>query len=142
MSKVGIVTDRGTSAKGKPTIHIDNQLYYAGRTDLAGLTVGDKISFDSTAFGDRGDLWSINPGWKLLEGASKYPPSIQPVNVVFPPAAPARPNAPPERAPNEAELRFISNCVGSAISAGTIKEPEQIEKWTSAARNALREQME
>jgi hypothetical protein len=138
MSKVGIVTDRGTSQKGKATIHIDNQLYYAGNTDLGTLTVGDQVEFDASSFAD-GKLWGINKGWKLVKGVNKYAPSVpQPQGPI---AAPARPHAAPERAPNEAELRFISNCVGSAISAGTIKEPEQIEKWTSAARNALREQM-
>ena len=40
---------------------------------------------------------------------------------------------------DEAGLRFVSNCVGQAIAAGTLKEPEDIEKWFAAARNACLE---
>lgn len=144
MSKVGLVTDRGTSQKGKATIHIDSgsgpQLYYAGNTDLGTLRKGDRIEFDSSSFAD-GKLWGINKGWKLVSGEQKYPPSVPQASPTI--AAPERPTAAVERsqAMSEAELRFISNCVGSAITAKTITEPEQIEKWCSAARNALREQM-
>lgn len=139
--KIGTVTARGTSPKGKPTIHVDGQLYYAGGTPLAGLTVGDKIEFDCSSFGERGDLWGINKGWKLLEGAHKYPPPQQPST---PAASHERPSAAVEhaKAMSEAELRFISNCVGSAITAKTLTDPELISKWVAAAKNALREQNE
>jgi hypothetical protein len=39
---------------------------------------------------------------------------------------------------DEASMRFISNCVGSAITSGTIKEPGQILPWFQAAHAALK----
>jgi hypothetical protein len=52
-------------------------------------------------------------------------------------------NAPAPAAPpagdyiDEATMRFISNCVGSAITAKTITEPGQILPWFQAARAAV-----
>jgi len=54
----------------------------------------------------------------------------------------ATPAAPPPPAPNadyidEASLRFISNVVGSAITAGAIKSPGQVLSWFQSAKAAL-----
>ena len=137
MSTEGVVTDRGTSAKGKPTIHIDSgkgpQLYYAGNTDLAGLTKGDRISFDSTAFGDRGNLYSINKGWKLLQGALKYPLSVpQIIERTAPEGSGALLSV------TDVERPCISNWGAELIKAGVVKDPATLGIWVQAALHALR----
>lgn len=39
----------------------------------------------------------------------------------------------------EAEMRFVSNCVGQAILAKTITDPLQIAQWAKGARQVLKE---
>lgn len=53
------------------------------------------------------------------------------------PAAP--PNGGDHQGLTEAEMRFVSNCVGQAILAKTIDIPDQISRWAKAARMALKE---
>jgi hypothetical protein len=139
----GIVMARGQSKNGKPTITIDQgdgkaSLYYAGRTDLAGLTAGDKISFTATSFAD-GKLWGIDQGWKLLYGASKYPPvgsgSQAPIAVPAPSTAPL---AAPVAGLTEAERITISNWVAHAIQAGLVKDRADLGAWAIASKEALR----
>jgi hypothetical protein len=142
MSKVGIVTDRGTSQKGKATIHIDNQLYYAGNTDLGTLTVGDQVEFDASSFAD-GKLWGINKGWKLVKGVNKYAPSSTPVQT--PIAAPALP-APATGlfSVGDAERPCVSNwgavLLAEKLADGTprIKDPADLGIWVQAILHALR----
>lgn len=140
MSKVGTVTARGTSQKGKPTIHLDGQLYYAGGTPLEGLSVGDKIEYDCTSFGDQGNLWSINKGWKLLEGATrptaeapKYPPSVP---QIIPRTAPEGSAA--LLAVTDVERPCISNWGAELIRAGVVTDPASLGIWVQAALHALR----
>jgi hypothetical protein len=116
----GTVTHRKVSKKGAPVIVIDGHDYYAGKTDVSSIVVGDKISFDSAEFAP--GLYGLQ-SWKLVAGAPKYPPST---------SSPA--------AFTEGERLTISNWVGQAIGAGTIKNPEELEKWVSAAKNAIRNQ--
>lgn len=49
------------------------------------------------------------------------------------------PAAPPADYVDEPSMRFISNCVGSAITAGVIKEPGQLLAWYLSAKAALSE---
>ena len=128
----GTVTKFSQTKNGKPTIYIDEKMYFIGRCDVSGLNVGDPISFEAHAFSDDGKLWGLDKWGKLpSNGAAMVPLArveSRPAHTI------------PSGSLDEPTLRFISNCVGSAITAGTIKEPEQIEKWVSAARNALKGQ--
>lgn len=52
-------------------------------------------------------------------------------------ASQAAPLPAPKNYMDEASLRYISNVVGSAITAGTLKEPGQILSWYLGAKNSL-----
>jgi hypothetical protein len=54
-------------------------------------------------------------------------------------AAPAAPNGGEHTGLTEAELRFVSNIVGSAIEAGKCSEPDEVSLWAKAARATLKE---
>ncbi len=147
----GTVTARGQSKTGKPTITIDGKLYYAGRTDLAGLVSGDRLEFTATAFGDRGNLYGIDKGWKLVQGAQRYPQQPPQSNGIASPSAPLRPDqvwpAPSVGVPvnrlgapvQDSERPAISNWIAAAIAAGKIESCVDILPWVRAAKQALRE---
>jgi hypothetical protein len=128
----GTVQAVGLSRSGKPTVTIDGTIYSASKVDLGTMRAGDVIEFDSNSSVYNGaTVWFLN-AWKLVEGAAKY---AQASNV---PGTP--PPAISQTGWSESERLTISNWVAHAIGAGVIKEPEQIEKWVTAARNAIREQ--
>jgi hypothetical protein len=127
----GTVTARRVSPKGAAVIVIDGADYYAGRTDVSDIRVGDRISFDSAEFAP--GRYGLN-GWKRLAGVQNtatqnYVPGQQVSGLPM-----------VQTGWSESERLTISNWVAHAIGAGVIKEPEQIEKWVSAARTAIREQ--
>lgn len=134
--KEGTVQKRGQSKSGKPTITIDGQLYYAGKTDLAGLMAGDRIQYSATEFGERGGLWGLDKGWKVLQTAS--PPSQMPGNSAAPAPSPAATHAKMGSPVIDAERPAISNWVANAITAGLIKTPGDIAQWVQSAKEALR----
>ena len=135
----GVITAIGKSRTGKPTVTIDGQIYSASKVDTSNLVVGDKLEFESSSSVYNGaTVWFLN-AFKLVQAATKYPLPSQ-VPVPPPPLGQTPPF--PTGGITDAERPFISNCVAHAIAAGAIKEPEQIEKWVSAAKNALRSQDE
>lgn len=134
----GIVQAIGLSRSGKPTITVSGQIYSASKVDLSNLQVGDKIEMDTASSVYNGaTVWFLN-GFKLLEAAIKYP-SPTPRNGVI--ASPVKPSA-SQGGLSEPERIFSYGVVTEAIKAGLIKEPEQIEKWVCAGKNALRSQGE
>lgn len=81
---------------------------------------------------------------EIREGSFGTPPKTtieawRPVggNGTAPQQNASAPAAPPAGYVDEAQMRFISNCVGSAITSGTIKEPAQILPWFQAAKAAI-----
>jgi hypothetical protein len=114
----GTVQKRGVSKKGSPMLTIDGKLYFAGKCDVSTLRVGDRISFDGHAFSEDGKLWSID-SYTLIEAERKYAPSAGNASIPLPET--------PEI--SEPHLRFISNCVGSALLAKTVTTPEEIDTW-------------
>lgn len=139
----GTITARGQSKNGKATITIDGQLHYAGNTDLAGLTVGDRISYTQTSFAN-GRLWGIDKGWKLISAAQKYNPPFYPQGQPqSPSAAPAPANAATAASEKpsgitEGERLTISNWVAAAIQVGIIKDPVDMGIWAASACQAIR----
>ncbi len=135
----GTVTERG-EFKGKKFIKIDGDKYSAGKTDLGGLMVGDKIEFESNSWEYQGKTyWGIN-GWKLLEGTQKYPQQPPQSNGQAAPAPSLgvpvnRLGAPVE----DSERPAISNWIAAAIAAGKIESCVDILPWVRAAKAALRE---
>lgn len=135
ITKEGTVNELGVSKNGKAKIKIDGKWYFAGRCKIDGVSPGERLQFEASAFGEKGDLWGLD-NW------AKLPP---PVGIQIDPGTPVpkitgNTISPVYTGFDEAQMRFISNCVGQAIAAGTIKQPEDIEKWFAAARSALKSQ--
>lgn len=134
MANVGTVQEFGNSRNGKPFVIVDGQKYYLGKTDMSLVQVGDRISFESKSFGERGDLWGINKFAKLppTSNGVHAVPAQPPVQTQTPPAA---------RTPSgmsEGERLCVSNWVGQLCSAGTIKSPDELDIWVKASLAAIR----
>ena len=115
---IGIVNELGRSQNGKPKAKIDGKWYFVGRCN-PDLPVGQRIEYEGAPF--------TTPNGKQLLGLNSWK------------AAPAsNGHAPPSGVSDDAEMRFVSNCVGSAITAGTLKEPKDIKAWALAAQKALK----
>lgn len=115
---IGTVNEFCRSRSGKPQVKIDGQYYFVGKCNIDGMAVGDQIDFESNLFGDRGTLKGLQK-WK------KAGP------------APVKANGNAGAVSDDAEMRFISNVVGSAIAAGAIKSPKEITAWYWGAKDAM-----
>jgi hypothetical protein len=113
---IGTVQEFARSKKGAPQVKIDGKYYYVGKCNIDGMSVGDRIEFESNAFGDRGTLFGLQT-WKM--------------------SGPVQPKSNGHAAPAPTfdgdMLRYASNVVANAIQAGLIKEPKHITPWFWAA---------
>lgn len=115
--QTGTVQEIGKTQKGSTKIKIDGQWYFPGRNVKGSLpSVGQSIEFDWKTFGDQGNLRSLES--YTIKQAS-------------------RGNGHAAAVSDDAEMRFISNCVGQAIAAKTIVDPNEIAVWFRAAKRAL-----
>jgi hypothetical protein len=132
----GVVQKLEYTKKGAKKFQISGDWFYAGRCKVDGLEVGSEIEFNFSEFGEdqgRGRLKSLE-AWKYItrgqSQGSGYPQG-QPSN--------AQNAANPPRVAQVVTitevdvLRSVSNVVGSACAAGTVKTPEELEKWFQAA---------
>lgn len=112
----GIVQKCGPNQKGTQTATIDGKNYFFGRDVQSFPTVGAKIEFEYNEFGDdrgRGRPRSIQR-WRPVTNGAGQPETGSTIS--------------------EADiLRSVSNVVGNACAAGSIKAPEELEKWFVAA---------
>jgi hypothetical protein len=116
---IGVVQEIARTSKGAPYVVIDAQRYYASqcKTPPTGLTTGMRIEFTAEPFGDTGSNGKRPMGlltWKAIVDAQGKPETASTVTDVD-------------------VLRSVSNVVGSACAAGTVKTPEELEKWFVAA---------
>jgi hypothetical protein len=121
----GVVNERGASKKGTPKLKIDGTWYVASRLNLDGISPGSRVEFVPSSFAgqDGSEIKCINSIRPVAPSTNGYGPSPAKVNPAV---------------SDDAEMRFISNCVGQAIAAGTIKEPHEIAKWFASAKAALK----
>lgn len=117
------VQELGKSKNGAPKVKASGTWYFLNKK-LADPPIGSSIDIQEGSFGDNNQFKTIEQ-WRPAGGNGGSQHHAQ---------APA---APPAGYIDEASMRFISNCVGSAITAGTIKEPGQIRAWFVAAKAAL-----
>jgi hypothetical protein len=107
------------TSKGAPYIVVNGTRLYASqcKTPPTGLVVGMKIDYDATPFGDTGRDGKRPMGlnsWKAVVDAQGKPET--------------------ESTVTDADiLRSVSNVVGNACAAGTIKTPEELSAWFAAA---------
>lgn len=113
----GIVKESSQTDSGAKYVTIDNKRYYLGRDVDNFPQVGQKIEFEYTEFGEAKGKWgkprSIQRWRPVLDAAGK-----------------------PETGSTVTDadiLRSVSNVVGNACAAGTVKDPEELEKWFVAA---------
>lgn len=129
----GTVQAIGKSRSGKPTVTVDGQVYSASQVDLSGMQVGDKIEMDTASSVYNGaTVWFLN-GYKLVQGAQKYPPSQATPSGISTPIA-------PQAAPgiSEGERLTVSNWVAAAIAAGLVKDHADLGIWAHTALEAIR----
>jgi hypothetical protein len=120
------VQEYGQSKGGKPKVKASGQWYFLAR-DVGQPPLGSTVEIREGSFQAGDSTFKTIEAWRPAGGNGTAP---QQQNA----SAPA---APPAGYIDEASMRFISNCVGSAITAGTIKEPSQIHPWFMAAKLAL-----
>ena len=132
MAVKGTVQELGASKKGSPKVKVQGYWYFAGSTDVTNMKVGMPVELEVRSFmaGDK-ELWGISQ-WKAT-GQPQNATGRAPVD-----AGAAISITPSPIAPylDEAATRFISNVVGSAITAGLIEAPDAVSAWAHAARAA------
>lgn len=118
------IQEYGQSKNGAPKVKASGVWYFLGR-GLDKPPLSASIEIREGSFGDQGQHKTIE-AWRPAGGNGHSQQQHA--------QAPA---APPAGYVDEASMRFISNCVGSAITAKTITEPGQISSWFKAAKAAL-----
>ena len=112
----GVIQKIEFTKNGAKKLQIGGGWYFVGKVNMDAAKVGDKIDFTFSEFGEdrgRGRLKGIQE-WKPVTDASGKPETGSTVS--------------------DADiLRSVSNVVGNACAAGTVKAPEELEKWFVAA---------
>jgi len=109
----GVVQRLDQTKNGKPFVKIDGKDYFFGRDASRDVQAGQRIEFEYEEFGEARGRWGRPRAltrWKpVLNGAGK-----------------------PETGSTITDadiLRSVSNVVGSACAAGTVKSPQELEQW-------------
>lgn len=117
---IGVVQKIEFSKKGSKKLQIGGVWYFAGKTNTDAAKIGDKIDFRFEEFGEdrgQGRLKGLQE-WKPVTDAAGKPETGSTIS--------------------DADiLRSVSNVVGNACAAGTIKTPEELEKWFVAAHRGF-----
>jgi len=112
----GVIQKIEFTKNGAKKLQIGGGWYFAGKVNMEDAKVGDKIDFTFSEFGEdrgKGRLKGIQD-WKPVMDAAGRPETGSTVS--------------------DADiLRSVSNVVGNACAAGTVKDPEELEKWFVAA---------
>lgn len=112
----GVIQKIEFTKNGAKKLQIGGAWYFAGKVNMDAANVGDKIDFTFSEFGEdrgKGRLKGIQE-WKPVTDAAGRPETGSTVT--------------------DADiLRSVSNVVGNACAAGSVKEPEDLEKWFVAA---------
>ena len=130
---IGKVENVSPTKSGKAfRVRVAGNYYNAFLDSGIDKVVGQTIDFQVTP--DKGYGLGIGQ-WGPTQAAPTVPPVIHNIPAS---QAPNRPTGALERL-TEPELRFVSNCVGQAITAKSIISPDEIGVWTKAAAAAVRE---
>lgn len=132
----GKVQEVGTTQKGGPKIKISGVWVYAApQLDVSGLVVGREVEYWTKTFGKDNNLLGLE-AWLPFQAGPQTAVATSGAPLHPAPSAPREPIGTPSEL-TEAELRFVSNVVGSAIMSGAIKEPTAIASWFLMARVAV-----
>lgn len=119
------VQEYGQSQSGSPKVKASGKWYFLNKSIDRPPLGPVEIKEGAFKMGDK--TFETIEAWRPAGGNGQTQHNAQPA-----PAAP-----PAGDYIDEASMRFISNCVGSAITAKTITEPGQILSWFQAAKAAL-----
>ena len=119
------IQEHGQTSTGKPKVKANGTWYFLSRDIGAPPAVGATVEIREGSFNF--------PDGKPAKTIEAW----RPVGNGAPTSAPSAPPAPNADYIDEASLRFISNVVGSAITAGAIKSPGQVLSWFQSAKAAL-----
>lgn len=122
------VQEFGQSAGGKPKVKASGKWFFLGR-DIGQPPLGASVEIKEGSFRAGDSTYPTIEAWRPT-GGNGSPPQQQNASA---------PAAPPAGYVDEASMRFISNCVGSAIMAKTITEPGQIRQWFQSAKAATKD---
>jgi hypothetical protein len=132
----GIVQSIDRRPGKSPVVLIDGQKYYAGATDLSGMSVGDKVEMDCASKNYRGETtWFLN-GYKVLVKAQGPGPLVTRAPTAV--TAPTGPAAATVKVMTEGERLTVSNWVAAAIAAGKVEGSADLLPWARAALCAYR----
>lgn len=113
---IGTIQKIEFTKNGSKKLQINGAWYFAGKVNVDPLKAGDKIDFTFSEFGEdrgKGRLKGLQD-WKPVVNGSGH---IETGSTI-----------------TDADiLRSVSNVVGSACAAGSVKAPEDLEKWFVAA---------
>jgi hypothetical protein len=116
----GVIQKIEFTKNGAKKLQIGGTWYFAGKVNMEDAKVGDKIDFSFSEFGEdrgKGRLKGIQD-WRPVTDATGRPETGSTIS--------------------DADiLRSVSNVVGNACAAGTIKGPEELEKWFVAAQRGF-----
>ena len=136
----GTVQQFGASKNGKPKVQIDSQWYFLGKTEMTGVSVGDRISFEAKAFGERGDLWGLQK-WAKVPASSNGVHADPPKPSLAPhPSAPYATPSTPTGSLDEPMRQTCSNIIANLARAGTLKSPDELDVWIAAIKAAFSRQ--
>lgn len=121
------VQEYGKSQSGSPKVKASGKWYFLNK-ELSDPPLNAQVEIKEGAFRMGDKTFETIEAWRPAGGNGQTQHTGASPSPAVPPAGDYV---------DEASMRFISNCVGSAITAGTIKEPGQILAWFLAAKNAL-----
>jgi hypothetical protein len=140
---IGTVQEVGRTKNGKAKIKIAGSWIFAGKCPTAGIFAGQSIEYFTSQFeATDGTMLTGLESWAPAKDGAVAAPTQQHGGMspgtgqgALAPSQAA--SAPTPKGLDEAQLRFVSNCVGSAIAAGTIKNPADIGAWFHAAKGVV-----
>jgi hypothetical protein len=127
----GKVTEFGKTQKGTPKLKINGTWVYAGNLSIVTLRLNDEIEYWTKPFAlGNGKCIDMLEAWLPYKSSAPLPVATLPTDA---PPVVAAPRAPSVTL-DEAQLRYVSNCVGSAIASGACKSPADIRQWFNSAK--------
>ena len=130
----GAIQEIGWSQGGKLKLKIEGKWYFSPNNDDPNLKPGVTLGFDAGQFEFKNKYYDRIDKYEVIRAEPGNNAHHQPEDAKAPAQAVS---ATPETYIPEPELRFISNCVGSAIASGAIKDPVDLISWTKGAQGAL-----
>lgn len=130
---IGLVQERGHSQKGAPKLKISGVWHFVGRTNVDGIEPGMQVEYDAKPFGDKGTLSGLNS----IRPAPQAQAPAMTTGATWTTQTVARSPQTGSTIMDGDILRSVSNIVGNACAAGSVKYPSDLLEWVNIAYIAL-----